>query len=160
MKQFKERRYERYSVEAKVYFNVSYQIRAKLKYQLIDKEEHKKTLSDRFYAITKNVSVEGLCFVSNRKFNKGDYLNLEIFTAKEKEPIIMQGEVRWSQEAASLKDTTRFESGVKLSHVNGEAVLSSTYHDGTNQITWSPVLETFFGKFRKVAEKHFTEKDN
>ncbi|MDD5005871.1 MAG: PilZ domain-containing protein [Candidatus Omnitrophica bacterium] len=152
-KENEQRRHERYPVEAKVYFNVSYQVMARLKFQILDKDKHDKTLSEKLSAMTKNVSVEGLCFISTRELKKGDFLNLYVYLPDAKEPITMQGEVRWCQESSGQKDDLKFETGVKLTNVNGKAVLGSTYHDGANQIIWSPVLESFFGSFRRLAER-------
>ena len=149
-----ERRHERYDTEARVYFRLTYDIKTKVKFQILDREGQDKTLSEKYLAICKNVSAEGLCFTSKRELKRGDFLHLEIYLPARKEPIQMKGEVRWSQQLPSQpKYEQKFNTGVKLITVDGKSVLGSVYHDGVHQIVWSSVMESVFGDCRKLTQR-------
>lgn len=156
MNNFKKerRKYERYGTEAKVYFSVTYDLKTRVEFQLIHKKEGKKILSKRYPAISKNVSVEAICFSSERKLEKGDNLYLEVYLPNHKEPIHMEGQVRWSH-ATSIeqKEENKFDTGVKLITVNEKSVLGSVSYDEANKIVWSIVLDSVFGNFSKVMKQ-------
>jgi len=151
-KKHERRKYERYATEAKVYFRVVYEIKTKVEYQIADKEEG--TLSKKYSAMSKNISVEGLCFVSDRQLAKGDKLYLEFYLPKREQPIRMEGQVRWSQATSKEeKQEDKFDTGVKLTAVEGKSVMASIHYDEPNHLVWSVVLESVFGSFRKIAQK-------
>ena len=152
-----KRRYERYDAEARVYFRLIYDVRTKVKFQILDKRNENRALSQKYIATCRNVSTEGLCFISNKVLKKGDFLYLELYMPTKEEPIQMEGQVRWSQAIPSKqKYEQKFDTGVKLATVDGKSVLDSIHHDGTNQIVWSSVLESVFGDFRKLMKKRYT----
>ncbi|NQU19112.1 PilZ domain-containing protein [bacterium] len=153
-KKKERRKYERYETDAKVYFRVIYEIETKVEFQILDKEKKDRPLSEKYPAMSRNVSVEGLCFISDKKLEKGDMLYLEVYLPSEKSPIYMKGKVRWSQ-SASLKqrEKNKFDTGVKLISVEDKSVLSSIYYDEANKVVWSIVLDSVFGNFRKLAQK-------
>ena len=64
-------------------------------------------------------------------------------------PIPMEGEVRWSQ-PSSKKGC--FDTGLRIATVDGKTVSDTIYTDETYHITWSAVLESVFGNFRKFAQ--------
>lgn len=64
---------------------------------------------------TKDVSAEGICFESEKPFNKGEYVNLEVDLGDRMSPVSLVGEIRWSQEIKSPESRgKRFINGVKL----------------------------------------------
>ena len=146
-----KRHYERYETQVKVYFNVDYKFQAKVEYQLVGKDKE-RFLSRRYFGLSRNVSSEGLCFVSNKKLQKEDILSLEVYLPGDDDhPIYMLGEVRWSEEVKGEKDSSqKFTTGVKLLTVNDKPVAPSIYFDETNKAFWSPVLESIFGKAKKI----------
>ena len=145
-----KRKYERYDTEVKIYFHVSFDIKTVVKFVVIGKD--KKTAQLKKYpAVSKNVSVEGLCFVAAKNLEKGDILYLEVFLPKQKNPILMEGEVRWSLASATAKG--KFDTGVRIATIDGRTVADTIYQDDTYHIAWSAVLESVFGNFRRFAEK-------
>ncbi|MDD5355832.1 MAG: PilZ domain-containing protein, partial [Candidatus Omnitrophica bacterium] len=103
--------------------------------------------------MSKNISAEGLCFISDRQLKKGDRLYLELYLPKREQPIRMEGQVRWSQAAsAEEKENNKFETGVKLTVVEGRSVMTSIHYDEANHLVWSITLESIFGNFRKLAQ--------
>ncbi len=159
-KKRERRKYERYETEAKVYFRVIYEIKTKVEFRIITEKQEGRTLSEKYSAISKNVSAEGLCFTSHKQLEKGDALYLEIYLPKRKEPIHMQGQVRWSQCYTSQKENRedKFDTGVKLTAVEGKSVMVSIHYDEVNHLVWSIVLESIFGNFRKLAKKNTSNK--
>jgi len=147
-----KRRHECYTAEAKVYFSVIYDVKTKVKFQVLDKDGTYQILGDKFPAISKDISAEGMRIVCKKELKKGDLLHLEIYLPNQRDPLVMEGEVRWSQK---LPDMDHFDAGIKLSKINGKVVSSSVYHDGVNQIVWSTVLESVFGDFKKIAQKKY-----
>jgi hypothetical protein len=157
-KKHERRKYERYDTEAKVYFRIVYEIKTRVKFQIVDKEE-RGGLSKKYPAVSKNISVEGLCFCSHKQLEKGDILYLEVYLPHRKQPICMEGKVRWSQPAASKHpEGAEFDTGVKLISVEGKSVMASIYYDEANHVVWSAVLESIFGNFRKLAQKNISNK--
>lgn len=155
----KERRkYSRFDTELKVYFRVTYDIKTRVKFRIlrINKEEH---LSRRYSGLSKNISVEGLCFVSKKKLEKGDILLLEVDLPNTKLPIQMEGKVKWSKRL-KIRPTRAglFRTGVKLISVDGKPVSGSIYYDKEYKVVWSVVLETVFGSFKKMAKKFKRDK--
>jgi hypothetical protein len=147
-----KRKHGRYAAETKVYFSVIYDVQTKVKFQVLDKDGRYEVLGEKFPAISKDISAEGMRISCKRELKKGDSLHLEIYIPHQKEPLSMEGEVRWSQK---LQERDRFDAGIKLLTINGKPVSSSVYHDGVNQIVWSAVLESIFGDFKKIAQKRY-----
>ncbi len=163
-----KRKYERYDTRAKIYFQVKYDIATKVRFRVIDKIKN-KALTKKYEALSKNVSAEGLCFSSVKQLNEGDVLYLEVYLPvpaekkvslpkRFKKPILMEGEVRWSESLGKLKRQTLYDTGVKLITVDGQPVDESVYFDDMNRVVWSAVLESVFGKFRITAKKYVSLK--
>ena len=75
----------------------------------------KKAPSDKASALIKNLSVEGICFTSDKELKKGASLALEIFLPSQREPLHLEGKVVWSKPARGEKGKEDgFEVGVKL----------------------------------------------
>lgn len=145
-----KRWYERYDTALKIYFDFAYDIKTKVKFQLIDRKKA-KTLSPKYSALSKNVSAEGLCFASRKKLRKGDYLNLEVYLPSAVTPVRMQGEVRWST-AAAATDPGAYQTGVLLKTVNDESVPATIHYDKEYRLHWSVVLESVLGSFKNLIK--------
>ncbi|OGX23747.1 MAG: hypothetical protein A2787_00610 [Omnitrophica WOR_2 bacterium RIFCSPHIGHO2_01_FULL_48_9] len=160
MPQKEHRKYDRYDTEVKIYFHVAYDIKTKVRFQVMDKAH--KPASPQYIALSKNVSAEGICFSSEKNLHKGDFLSLEVYVPGGREPIPMQGEVRWCEPSPKKhKGEKRFDTGVQLHTVNSESVEKSIYHDKVYQVVWSTVLESVLGNFRILEQKrhkNFTKK--
>lgn len=148
------RRYGRYDTEVKIYFCVTYDVKTKIEFQVLDIKAQDKTLSEKYFALSKNVNAEALCFTSEKELEKGDILYMEVYLPSMKTPIHMKGRVRWSR-ATSLKQKTKnkFDTGVKLISVNGKSVPESVYYDEANQVFWSIALDSVFGSFGKLTQQ-------
>jgi len=157
-KKRERRKYERFETETKVYFKVVYEIKTKVEFQIVYKKAG-DGLSERYPAVSKNVSAEGLCFSSDKQLEKGDMLYLELYLPSRKQPIRMEGFVRWSQpELSKQTKRTEFDTGVKLTNVEDKSVMASICYDEANHVVWSVVLESIFGSFRKIAQKNISRK--
>ena len=154
MKIDKERRkYYRYDTEMKIYFQVSYDIRTKVNFQVLDSTK-KKGISTKHSGLSKNISAEGLSFVSKRKLELGDILLLEVYAPNVKIPVLMDGEVRWSHKIPQApKHKDMFHTGVRLISVNGKSVADSIYYDQKYKVDWSIVLESVFGSFKEMVKQ-------
>lgn len=156
------RKAERYRTEVEIYFDFAYDIETKVKFELIDRQKE-KALSRKYSAVSRNVSIEGLCFVSRKKVEQGDLLHLEVYLPAASEPIHMKGEVKWCRPVPPSPDASpedkkiqcSFETGVKLMLVNGEPVHKSIHHDQAYGVDWSIVLESVFGSYRMLMEGKF-----
>lgn len=143
-----KRKYQRYDTEVKLYFHLlPYDIQTKIEYQLLDKNN--KKISPKHAAVSKNVSVEGLSFISGQELKLGDYLDIEIFLPDAPDPVRMEGEVRWSR---SLGEGKGFQTGVLLKKVNKKPIPETIYFDPEYKVNWSIVLESVLGKFKDIAK--------
>ena len=149
------RKHVRYNTDMEVYFRVKYDIKTRVKFKIIrGGEEHK------YSGLCKNVSVEGLCFVSNKKLNKGNLLLIEVYEPIIKMPVIMEAKVCWCKKLTSdKKNKQSFATGVQIVSVNGESVPDSIHIDKEYKVAWSVVLESLFGDFvamiRKLKKKKY-----
>lgn len=150
-KRNERREFSRYDTEAKIYFHVSYGLKTKVDFQLINKEESR---AKKYHGLTRNISVEGLRFSSSKELKAGDKLYLEVYIPERKTPIYMTGEVRWSKEFRDDSEKYKYDTGVKLISVMGELVHKSVYFDKEYQVFWSTVLNYIFGSFKKCIQHH------
>ena len=79
------RQYERYDTEVKIYFYVNYEIKTKVDYRVMDKGGEVPR-DKKHHALSKDVSAQGMCFISNEKLNNGDQLYLEVYLPRAKKP--------------------------------------------------------------------------
>ena len=143
------RRYDRYETDIKIQFYVNFDLKTNIKFRI--KEKAKKEFStEKHSAVGKNVSVEGLGFNSGKKLSQEDKLLLEVYVPSIKEPIVMEGVVRWCH---PVKGEKGFETGVKVLTVNGESVEKTIFIDRIHNIAWSTVLESVFGGFKTSVLK-------
>ncbi|MCM8791249.1 MAG: PilZ domain-containing protein [Candidatus Omnitrophica bacterium] len=147
------RKYLRYDTDMKVYFQVKYDIKTRVEFIVLE-EEWKSGTVHKYSGLCKNVNVEGMCFVSRKKLNKGDILLLDVYEPIVKGPVRMEGEVRWSKKISGKEgDRGLFRTGVRLISVNGKSVADSIYFDKKYKIVWSAVLESLFGNFAAMLKK-------
>ena len=152
------RQYTRFDTEVKIYYRVNYDIKTKVRFRLIDKTKN-LIMPPSYFALSKNVSAQGVCFSSERKLNKGDLLHIEIYLPAQKEPVRMEGEVCWSHHLKGDEDKKKIYAGVKLITVEGKSVADSIYFDEEYKVVWSVVLDSIFGSFRKISQnKNIHEK--
>ena len=147
-----KRQHPRYETKVKVYFEIDYDLETNVKFQMIGPDEG---VSSRQYSgVSKNVSVEGMCFSSDIKLNKGEKLKVEVYLPASKEPIHMEGEVRWSKSNSSDKGSKKaFDTGLRLVSVEGKRVVDTIHYDEKYQVYWSEVLESILGKFKEIGKK-------
>ena len=146
------RRYERYDTEVRIYFQVKYSLKTIVRFQVLDKE-HQRISSQKHSALSKNIGPEGICFSCQKALQKEEVLSLEVYLPGENQPILMEGEVRWSREGSGELGIKKFETGVRIISVNGQPVEPSIYFDSANKIVWSAVLESVFGTFKEFSQK-------
>ncbi|MBL7132359.1 MAG: PilZ domain-containing protein [Candidatus Omnitrophica bacterium] len=94
------RRYVRVDIATKINF----QVKEKVK---------EKTSPKSLPAISKNLSVEGICFNSEKELTPGTGLQLQMFIPSQAEPLLLEGEVKWSGPIQG-KGKTMFATGVQL----------------------------------------------
>ncbi|MFA5059809.1 MAG: PilZ domain-containing protein [Candidatus Omnitrophota bacterium] len=153
MSEFEEKRkFDRYETEIKIFFQVTYDLATLVRYQVVDQKSENRP-AEKYSALSKNVSVEGLCFTSDRSLDKGVFLDIEVYLPGQKDPVPMQGEVRWSRPFVNAKNETVFDTGVKIVVVDGKPVTETVFYDSANKIMWSLVLESIFGNFKTLIEK-------
>jgi len=146
------RRYPRYDTEMGVYFKVKYDIKTRVKFQVMA-SRHEDNIPHKYFGLCRNVSVEGLCFDSNKKLDKGDILMLEVFEPSVKNPIEMEGEVRWSKKCSGeVNGEKKFRTGVHLISVNDKLIADSIYFDKKYKVAWSAVLDSLFGTFAAMKK--------
>ena len=96
------RRYVRIDVAAKVIFRV--------------KPKDKGGASpESTSAVSKNLSVEGICFTSEQHLAPGTNLELQVVFFSDPEPLILNGEVKWSRLTQGAgRPEAMFDIGVEL----------------------------------------------
>ena len=103
------------------------------------------------HGVCKNISVEGLCFVSEKKLKRGEKLDLEFYVSESNPPLHMQGKVRWSKEASESQPAhSQFDTGLILTTIEGKAVHASIHYDEAYQLYWSNALELISGKWKQT----------
>ena len=94
-----KRKFLRFDVETKVNFVI---------------QEKGYGVAKKFSGINKNLCLEGVCFISERKVDPGAILKLEIFLPRQSQPLHLEGEVRWSQAVTKTGEKDMWETGVRL----------------------------------------------
>jgi len=85
----------------------------KVNFQTQDKTKPGQ-LAQKVAAIVKNISVEGMCFTSEKELTPGEEINLEVFLPGDNMPLRIDGEVIWNNKAETNDERAEFETGVKL----------------------------------------------
>jgi hypothetical protein len=144
------RKYERYETDVKVQFYVTFDLETKIHFKV--KEKDKGAFSpEKYSAVSKNISVEGICFMTEKRLSKGDLLALEVYVPSSTHAIHMQGEVRWCVQEKGKRDV--YETGVKILTVEGERVEKTIVFDEVHNIMWSAVLDLVFSSFKQLSLK-------
>ncbi len=141
-----KRKFERFSTEKEVFFTVTFEVKTKVNFQVVD-PRHDQILPAKYPALSRNVSAAGISLVSLKKLDPGDILILEVYTLFSREPVFMEGQVRWCKPALDPHEG-KFETGVLLTTIEGRDVRETFYHDEQRRVVWSGVLEAVLGSFR------------
>ena len=145
-KSSEQRKFKRYSTEVEGLFQVAYPLSTSINFQIIDQESGELHTS-KYSAVSKNVGVEGVCFTTSLRLRQGEHLYLEIFVNGKKDPIPMEGQVRWSRQCLPTSGPERqFDTGIKIITVKGQPVSETFEKDKADQVIWSGVLRTIFGE--------------
>ncbi len=143
------RQHERLSTEVDVFFQLFFDVKAQVQFQVIDKEMN-RPLSRKYLALSRNISLEGLCFSCLKQLTAGELLLLEISGPQHASPVKLKGEVRWSRKMTAPEfDDNKFDTGVKILTVNDRPVAETFVRDENNQVVWSAVLESVMGSYKK-----------
>ena len=146
------RKYPRYDTELKVYFQVKYDIKTRVEFEVVE-SVHPEGVAHKYSGLCNNVSVEGLCFVSKKRLEKGDILLIEVYEPAVKKPVRMEGQVRWSEKLPGGDEKEdAFHTGVQLISVGNKPVSDSVYFDKKYKVMWSAVLESLFGTFAAMKK--------
>lgn len=147
------RKFDRYETDIQIQFYVNFDLKTKINFQVKDKTR-KDYSAEKYQALGKNVSAEGVGFISKVKLKKDDRLRMDVFIPAVKDPVVMEGVVRWCQLIEKHPPATElFETGVRITVVNGESVEKTVFIDRIHNIAWSGVLESVFGSFKHAALK-------
>lgn len=154
-----KRKYLRYGTEMKVCYRINYDIRTKVRFRILEDKE--KLAFKRYSGVSDNISIKGLCFSTRKKLEKKDMLLLEVYPPAMKNPVCMEGEVRWCEKKTKkLRNENLYYVGVKLISVEGKTVSRSTHYDKEYKIMWGAVLEALFGNFKEMAKAIRAKKKN
>jgi hypothetical protein len=146
-----QRKYLRYEAERPVSFDFAYDFESVV---AVEPVACAGAPAGKYRAMTKNVSLEGLCLSTDRDLKPGDLLNLEVFIPGDRIPVRLLGEVRWACPAGSvtlLKNC--FDAGVVLRTVEGKGVRDTIRFDQEYHVYWSDVLESILGRFRIAQQR-------
>jgi len=155
----KIRKYKRHKISEDIQDNVFYNVKTKMEFHIDSYGGIEK-----YTAYTKNLSVEGLCFISDKKLDKGIPVHLSLFLPKFNEEVCMDGQVKWSKSFSrvdknylDIKSDDVFETGMRILMVNGCPVFESIHYDELFHLQWSALLESVFGKYRLLMDKRSNE---
>jgi len=161
-----KRKYKRYNTEARIYFDFAYDLETKVKFELVEEKKKSKT-KKKYLAVSRNISAEGLCFVSHKDVEVGDQLYIEVYLPSAVEPIHMSGKVKWCDPVSESsryiledkKNKQMFHIGVVLSFVDGDPVGNSIHFDKKYGVNWSVVLESVFGSYKMLMGEKYKRKN-
>jgi hypothetical protein len=143
-----QRKFQRFDSERDVLFDFVYDFESPVTIEKVSDGDSCQGVF-RYNAVTKNVSLEGLCFLSEQEVQLGDLLNMEVFIPGDHQPVRLLGEVRWTSPREQANDSrSRFEAGVVLRTVEGKGVRETIRFDEDYHVYWSDVLESILGRFR------------
>ena len=149
MKTNGQRTYRRHPLKDKALVNFIYDFHANV--DVRSAEASIKPAAIKCQGVCKNISAEGLCFVSRKKLKRGEKLDLKFYLSADNPPLHMQGNVRWSKKSPESRRTqSQFDTGLKLTMIEGRAVHDSIHFDEAYKLYWSDVLELISGKWKQV----------
>lgn len=161
-----KRKYKRYNTEARIYFDFAYDLETKVKFELVDGKRKAKS-KKQYLAVSRNISAEGLCFVSHKNVAIEDNLYMEVYLPNAVEPISMTGMVKWCDPVSESstyvlgdkKNKQMYHIGVILNLVDGESVGESVHFDEEYGVNWSVVLESVFGSYKMLMGERYKRKN-
>lgn len=80
----------------------------------VQKKDQDQTPSDKVFAITKNLSIKGICFIYDKNLVPGDIIQLEIVLPPQPQTLHLEGQVKWVNSLKPTENTEVFETGVEL----------------------------------------------
>ena len=153
MKENNQRTYRRHPLKDKALVNFIYDFHANM--DVHSAEASIKPAAIKCRGVCKNISAEGLCFVSRKKLKRGEKLDLKFYISADNPPLHMQGNVRWSKKSLGSQPTqSQFDTGLKLTMIEGRAVHDSIHFDEAYKLYWSDVLELISGKWKQFVKWH------
>jgi hypothetical protein len=144
------RRYPRYDTELKVFFHKKYDLKTRIVYKVISSlnksiEEHKHS------GFSKNISAEGVCFISHHRLTVGDLLTMGIYPPAKDVPVPMEAQVCWQRRLPwQPENKPLFLVGCRVTKVNGKYIAGAIHLDTRYNIIWSPVLDALFHNFAGI----------
>lgn len=152
----KKREHKRFEAKDRISLNFEYTIESSLDVSSIPPKKKKgRGAFSKYSAVAKNVSVEGICFRSKKKLDKGKMLDLKLFLSDSDKSVHMQGRVRWSAAASKKKGGRNYDTGVLLTMIEERPVHDSVHFDEGYHLYWSDVLETVMEGFKKNRKKGY-----
>jgi len=152
MKKNDKRNYHRHPLKDKALINFIYDFYAKVDVHSAEMPTKPKAL--KCHGVCKNISAEGICFASEIRLKRGEKLDLEFYIANSQSPIHMQGNVRWSKKAPESQSTySQYDTGLKLTTIEGKDVCDSVHYDEKYRLYWSDVLELISGEWKQFIEE-------
>lgn len=152
MKTNDQRVYHRHNLKDKALVNFIYDFHAKVDVRSAETSITPKIL--KCHGVCKNISTEGLCFVSEKRLKRGEKLDLEFYISDSNSPIHMQGNVRWSRKASRSQPAhSQYDTGLKLTMIEGKTVRDSIYFDEEYKLYWSDVLDLISGEWKQFAKE-------
>jgi len=104
---------DRAFVEKRKY--VRFDLEVRIKFQILGQGKDKTQVpSESVSAIIKNLSIEGVRFISDVRVESGSIIRLEVLLPAQIQPLHLEGQVKWSQSLKQPDGKEMFETGVKL----------------------------------------------
>ncbi|MBF0385126.1 MAG: PilZ domain-containing protein [Candidatus Omnitrophica bacterium] len=151
--EFKEQRKgERYDTEVEIYYNLAYDLETRVEYKVLEGQKYHDK-GKKYRAVSKNVSIEGLCFSSVVPLERGDKLEMEVFVPNSTKPIKMHGEVRWCRKNNESSSDETYCAGILIEKVEDKPVAETIHYDDNYMIKWSIVLESVLGSYRIISQQ-------
>ncbi len=129
----------------------SYDFDASLEAHPVDRQHHVDQ-EHSYKGRIKNISLEGLCFDCQEELHQGDLIALDVYVPGAKQPVHLQGEVRWIKPTDNAPQHSHFDTGVKLTTIEGKNVHQTVRFDQEHGIYWSEVLESILGAYRIYSQ--------
>lgn len=74
----------------------------------------KGEVQPQIQALTKDLSFEGICFITNKDITRGKRIQVRVFIVPGAKPIVLNGKVMWSRCLGKQSGKEKFEIGAKL----------------------------------------------
>ena len=90
---------------------IRFSLKTHVNFQIKRPGEAPASLDSPAHAITKDISMRGICFSASRRLMPGNALKLFVFFERNKKPIHLEGKVAWCMQQ---KGREMFDMGVEL----------------------------------------------